>query len=113
MIFAICLMQLGLELEKNVHQGDTIGDQRLSANPDPMVRFAIPNERQFKNSKQDFKISRSSRTRKITFVGDGANVRMPSSELPFKAPGLQWQGSSCLTTRQLQEQKNQMIKKPQ
>ena len=44
-----------------------------------------------------------SNARKITFQGDGAEVRL-ARDLPFNAPGLQWQGRPCVTTRQLQEQ---------
>lgn len=88
-ICVICLTQPGFESERIISQNNIIGGHRLSTDPDLVVRFAIPNERELRNARQASKISRSNGTRKITFVGDRVDVRMPSTDLPFKALGLQ------------------------
>ena len=70
--------------------------------PDPQTRFAIPNERDLRKRIPSKSLSGDSR-RKIKFVWDGAEVRL-ATDLPFNAPGLQWQGRPAMTTRQLQAQ---------
>lgn len=67
------------------------GEQSIAHNSDPVVRGPIPNEREINREKLNF--------RQIRFVGEGSEVRQPSS-LPFKPPGLQWNGGSSITTRQ-------------
>ena len=71
-------------------------------NSDPQTRYAIPNERLIRKSKAAHSAP-TINARKINFNGDGAEVRL-ARDLPFTAPGLQWQGRPCVTTRQLQEQ---------
>ena len=76
---------------------------------DPVIRFPIPNERDLRKAK------RSSATfagdiRSINFTGDGSHVRF-ATELPFKPPGLQWNGGPAITTRQLQQQSQERVHK--
>lgn len=72
------------------------GEQSTTHDSDPIVRGPIPNEREIKHQKLEL--------RKIRFSGEGSEVRQPSS-LPFKPPGLQWNGAPSITTRQLLEQR--------
>ena len=48
--------------------------------------------------------------RKIDITCDGVEVSQPTN-LPFKPLDLQWQGSLCITNRQLEKQKEERIGK--
>ena len=63
---------------------------------DPQTRFLIPNEHVMRKSKVRKQVTDIS-TRKINFFGDGAEVRF-ATDLPFKAPSLQWQGREAMTS---------------
>lgn len=65
----------------------------------PQTRYPIPNERELKN-KDKRRAPCSGTTRKIKFVGNGSKVTY-ATDLPFKAPGLQWKGSPSITLTQL------------
>ncbi|EEF33095.1 conserved hypothetical protein [Ricinus communis] len=77
----------------------------LPTKPDLEVKYAIPDERELRKEKQASKISNITGSRKIVFIGDGTKVSF-ATDMPFKAPGLQWQGNPCMTTRQLEEQRH-------
>ena len=75
---------------------------------DPNTRFAIPNERELKRAKRQ--AGPSSFTRAISFTVDGTKVTC-ASNLPFTAPGLQWNGGPSISSRQLEDQREKMIGK--
>lgn len=62
-----------------------------------MVRFAIPNEREIRQTMRKERI--------IRFNGEGSEVRQVG-ELPFKAPGLKWKGAPSITTSQLTDERD-------
>ena len=90
----------------------TVSSAPLPGNPDPEVRFPIPNERDLRRLSRRCKSTTDEGTRKIGFTGDGAEVSQPTN-LPFKPPGLQWKGLACITNRQLEKERQEKIGKPQ
>ena len=102
-------LQLGLDTERIILSApQMVHGSTLNLNQDPKIRFPIPNEREMRQQKRRANSAHSHQARKIAFNGDGAEVRQPKN-LPFKPPGLQWQGSPSLTTRQLEEQREKRI----
>ena len=77
---------------------------------DPQIRFPIPSEKELRRSRRMCKSTSAEGSRTIRFTGDGAEVTQPTN-LPFKPPGLKWQGSACITTRQLEQQRLEKIRK--
>ncbi|KAL6579117.1 hypothetical protein OROMI_009333 [Orobanche minor] len=73
------------------------GERSTDSTPhdsDPIIRGPIPNGRVIKRN-----------FRHINFSGEGSEVRRPGA-LPFKPPGLQWNGSPCVTSNQLLQQRD-------
>ncbi|EEF41456.1 conserved hypothetical protein [Ricinus communis] len=73
-----------MDTKRIITQAHPNKSQSIHANTEHVVRYSIPNEKELRHA------------------------IMPK-DLPFKALGLQWQGAPCLTTRQLQEEREQMI----
>ena len=93
------LLQPGLVSERVVLSTHIINASGgINSNPNPHVKFPIPNERELRVAKRRAYSINNSGTRKTAFFGNGFEVRQPSN-LPFKPPSLQWQGSPCLITR--------------
>ena len=94
------MSQPGLQSEHVISPSVNISEATFpSASTDPQTRFPIPNERQIRRQNAP---PSGNASRKILFQGDPSKVHF-STDLPFKPPGLQWQGVPAVTTRQLQE----------
>lgn len=78
-------------------------DQATSHQTDPMVRFAILNEREIRQAKRKEMIN--------SFNGEGSEMRQ-DGELPFKAPGLKCKRAPCITTSQLLDER-ELKKQPE
>ncbi|CAH9120687.1 unnamed protein product [Cuscuta epithymum] len=73
---------------------------QMPHDPDVTVRFAIPNEKETREAARAEKQLDVPTYRTIPFKGDGTQVQSPAN-LPFKPPGLQWNGNEAITSRQL------------
>lgn len=69
---------------------------------DPEVRFAIPNERQFKRYRR-YGGHKVTLPRIIALSTEGTSVKVPSS-LPFEGSGMQWRGRAAITAAGLKKQ---------
>ena len=109
-VYMLCYeIQPGQESERMVYSAEYgIGAGPISADIDPEIRFAIPNEKELRQARSKDKACCNKEVRKIAFLGDGAEPTFPT-ELPFKAPGMQWNGSPSITMRQLNQQREGMI----
>ncbi|KAH6826679.1 Pyridoxal-5'-phosphate-dependent enzyme family protein [Perilla frutescens var. hirtella] len=65
---------------------DPIASQAISTNPDPVIRFPIPNERELRKERLVDLRKNSGGARKIAFAADGSHSIIPK-DLPFKPPG--------------------------
>ncbi|KAH6757091.1 FTSH protease 11 [Perilla frutescens var. hirtella] len=98
----------GMPSETIIAQRDPIASQPLSSDPDPIVRYLIPIERELRKEQQSLVLSKSSDTRRIAFAGDGTQSILPVN-LPFKPPGPTWEGHHCMTTGQLERQRDNRL----
>lgn len=89
--------------ETSIIQRDPIASQTLSTNPDSTTTYHIPNERELKQEQPA--LSKINATRKIAFASGGSQSIIPTN-LPFKPPRSKWKGHPCVTTRQLEKQKD-------
>ncbi|KAH6792680.1 hypothetical protein C2S52_003157 [Perilla frutescens var. hirtella] len=69
-----------------------------------ILNYPIPNERELRQTTQTSRGLRSTGSRKITFIGDGSNSTAVG-QLPFKPPGLKWNGKRSITTTQLENER--------
>ncbi|KAH6767403.1 hypothetical protein C2S52_018386 [Perilla frutescens var. hirtella] len=98
----------GMANEVVVSLGENTSQTSMVIDVDPQTRYPIPNERELKNKDKHHAPCSASATRKIKFVGDGLEVT-PATNLPFKAPGLQWMGGPSITLSQLQREGNKLV----
>ena len=103
-------MQRGLQTERIILTAPVTTSAPLNSNTNSEIRFAIPSERELKRARRMSYSSSNDGIRKIAFIGDGVEVSQPTN-LPFKPPGLQWQGPVCITSRQLEQHRQEKIGK--
>ncbi|KAH6830657.1 hypothetical protein C2S53_010136 [Perilla frutescens var. hirtella] len=96
--------------ETTITQRDHVACQNLSSNSDPSIRYPIPSEKTLREEQRASVFSRSNGSRRIAFAGDGTQVIVPVN-LPFKPPAPRWNGHHCITTRQLQNQRDTKMAK--
>ena len=72
-------------------------------------RFDVPCERNIRKQILEEK-SPPMHVRKIGFNGDGSSVKM-AFDLPFHPPGLKWNATDAITTRQLLAQRDKRLGK--
>ncbi|KAH6779221.1 hypothetical protein C2S52_010458 [Perilla frutescens var. hirtella] len=103
-------MDPGMRSEQRIKQRDPIASQAISTNPDPVIRFSIPNERELRKEILVDLRKNSGGARKIAFAADGSQSII-IKDLPFKPPGVQWKGKQAMKNGQLQRERDNMKKK--
>ncbi|XP_065871962.1 uncharacterized protein [Euphorbia lathyris] len=88
---------------------DGIEDE-ISHNPDPVVTFPIPSERESRKNRLKPFFESACGTRHIQFSQNEHEVHVPT-DLPFEAPKLQWKGEKAMTTRQLEAERDDQFRK--
>ncbi|KAH6797299.1 hypothetical protein C2S52_021853 [Perilla frutescens var. hirtella] len=96
--------------ETTITQRDHVACQNLSSNSDPIIRYPIPSEKTLREKQRASVFSRSNGSRRIAFAGDGTQVIVPVN-LPFKPPAPRWNEHHCITTGQLQNQRDTKMAK--
>ena len=76
-----------MSTEKIILTTPEFGTGPIFGNPDPEIRFALPNERQLKQASRRGYSTNNEGTRKIGFNGNGAEVSQLIN-LPFRPSGL-------------------------
>ena len=82
---------------------------------DPVTKFPIPCKRDLRKDRNKSRAATSSTStasRYINFTGEGSEVTF-ATNFPFQPLSLHWNGTPGITTRQLQQKKEQMKKASQ
>ncbi|XP_065864779.1 uncharacterized protein [Euphorbia lathyris] len=96
-------------IEGNVEPFEEAQDV-ISHNPDPVVTFAIPSEREARQNRLKPLFDSACGTRHIHFSQNEHEVAMPT-DLPFEPPKLQCKGKKATTTRQIEAERDNVIRK--